>query len=480
VSAPEPPSDRAGSAGLAEQRASLRRLTALVVGGAPSADVFAAVAREVADALHPRLVQIWRDGTATVMGTWGERPNPFAVGSNWPWDEPAVATIATQMRDGSPLRVDDLGEVRGAVPDAGREVGVASAAGAGIMVGGEPWGLIGVGMAHGAPLPGGFEDRLVGLTGLVATAISNSATREQVARLAAEQAALLRVATIVARGAPPNEVFDAVAEELGRLLDVGSSGLVRFEDDRSARVVANRGRLHEIAPIGTRLPIGGTNVLTRIARTGRSARMDDVTRGGRGRIADEQAALRRVATLVAEEAPAGELFAKVAEEVAGVFGQRIDTAIFRYGEDETATVVAVWGEQPPGGIRVGARTPIDGSGVTAKVHRERRPVRVDDCAGAQGVIAGHARTQGSSPRSAARSSSRAGCGVPWSSPTTSPSRFRPAPSGGSRSSRSSSPPRSPTRRHGPSSSAWRPSRRRFAGWRRSSPRPPRPPRCSTR
>ena len=60
----------------------------------------------------------------------------------------------------------------------------------------------------------------------------------------------------------------------------------------------------------------------------------------------------------------------------------------------TATVVAVWGEQPPGGIRVDARLPLDGSGVAARVFRERRPVRVDDYTTADGAIADHARTHG--------------------------------------------------------------------------------------
>ena len=52
------------------------------------------------------------------------------------------------------------------------------------------------------------------------------------------------------------------------------------------------------------------------------------------RLADEQAALRRVATLVAEEVPADELFAKVGEEVAGVLGPEIESAILRYEGDE--------------------------------------------------------------------------------------------------------------------------------------------------
>jgi hypothetical protein len=51
----------------------------------------------------------------------------------------------------------------------------------------------------------------------------NAESRAGLARLAEEQAALRRVATLVARGTPPGEVFAAVAEEVGRLLPVGAS-----------------------------------------------------------------------------------------------------------------------------------------------------------------------------------------------------------------------------------------------------------------
>ena len=59
--------------------------------------------------------------------------------------------------------------------------------------------------------PDRIEDRLAEFTELVATTISNSASRQELARLADEQAALRRVATLVARGVPPPEVFAAVA-----------------------------------------------------------------------------------------------------------------------------------------------------------------------------------------------------------------------------------------------------------------------------
>ena len=60
------------SATLAEQQESLRRVAALVATGARSADVFAAIAREVGQMLRPLMVQIFRwerDGSVTVVGT---------------------------------------------------------------------------------------------------------------------------------------------------------------------------------------------------------------------------------------------------------------------------------------------------------------------------------------------------------------------------------------------------------------------------
>ena len=73
------------------------------------------------------------------------------------------------------------------------------------------------------------------------------------------------------------------------------------------------------------------------------------------RLADEQAALRRVATLVAEEAPVAEVFARVGEEVAGVLGDAVESAVLRFEDDGTATVMAGSSTPVPGGIVVGER-----------------------------------------------------------------------------------------------------------------------------
>jgi GAF domain-containing protein len=289
-------SEPSRSASLVEQQASLRRLAAVVAAGAASADVFAALAREVAHVLRPRLVQIFRwerDGSVTVVGTWGDGPNPFPAGSNWPGEDESIVALMDRMRAGELIRIEDVaGSLAGELADAGVSVGVGSAAGAPIVVEGETWGHMSIEMAKGAPLPAGVEKRLAEMTELVATAIVSSAAREELARLVNEQAVLRRVATLVAGGAPPAEVFDAVAEELGTLLEVGSSGLIRFDDERTATVVAGWGRLGEIAPAGSRLPIGGRNVISTIARTGKPARIDDFEHTATGAIAEQARSLR--------------------------------------------------------------------------------------------------------------------------------------------------------------------------------------------
>ena len=219
---------------LAAERESLRRVAGLVAGGAASENVFAGIAREVAQVLRAAMVQIWRyeaDDTATVVGAWSDRPHPFQVGTNWPFDHPTIAAVVQQTRTGLAARVDDLGEVGGSIADSARGAGLHSGAVAPIVVDGEAWGMMGAGVAEGDPLPGGIVDRLAEFTELVATAISNTASREQLTRLADEQAALRRVATLVAQGVPPAELFAAVAAEVGGLLRADVTGMVRYEGD---------------------------------------------------------------------------------------------------------------------------------------------------------------------------------------------------------------------------------------------------------
>jgi hypothetical protein len=79
---------------------------------------------------------------------------------------------------------------------------------------------------------------------------------EELRVLAEEQAALRRVATLVAGGAAPEEVFAAVAEEVGQLLPVDSASMCRYESDGTLTFVAQRGGVGARFPVGSRHTLG--------------------------------------------------------------------------------------------------------------------------------------------------------------------------------------------------------------------------------
>jgi hypothetical protein len=95
-------------------------------------------------------------------------------------------------------------------------------------------------------------------------------------RLVAEQAALRRLATLVARGVEPEDVFNAVADEMRRCVPADTAGLWRFESDREITIVAAAADPAALAkwPVGTRTPVDGNTLATIVQRTGRPARMD--------------------------------------------------------------------------------------------------------------------------------------------------------------------------------------------------------------
>ena len=95
-------------------------------------------------------------------------------------------------------------------------------------------------------------------------------------RLAAEQAALRRVATLVARGVEPLAVFGAVAEEMRRCLPADTAGLWRFDTDGQITIVAAAAHPAALAkwPVGTRTPLEGNTIAAMVQRSGRPARID--------------------------------------------------------------------------------------------------------------------------------------------------------------------------------------------------------------
>src|SRR5262249_4320496 len=111
-------------------------------------------------------------------------------------------------------------------------------------------------------------------TGLVATAIANAGARGDLARLAEEQAALCRIAVLVAQQPSPVEVFAAVTEAVGPLLGADLAAMHAFHDDGVAPVGAGWSQTSSTLPIGTELPLDGDSAAARIFRTGAAARID--------------------------------------------------------------------------------------------------------------------------------------------------------------------------------------------------------------
>lgn len=110
-----------------------------------------------------------------------------------------------------------------------------------------------------------------------------------VSALAQQQTALRRVATLVARAAPPEEVFGAVAEEVGRLLGTDFTVMSRYDPDGAATVVGVWARTGtaRVLPVGLRMDFGGRNVHTLVFQTGRPERIDDYA-GASGDAADAE------------------------------------------------------------------------------------------------------------------------------------------------------------------------------------------------
>jgi signal transduction histidine kinase len=101
-------------------------------------------------------------------------------------------------------------------------------------------------------------------------------SRDQLRRAAEEQAALRRVAILVARGVSPPEVFSVVAGESGRLLDAEATGVTRFEPDGSAVVVGSwdrHGPRRSALPLGWRTGPEEGGIAGRVRQTGKPARV---------------------------------------------------------------------------------------------------------------------------------------------------------------------------------------------------------------
>jgi PAS domain S-box-containing protein len=437
--------------GLAEEQAALRRVATLVARETPPEEMFAAVVRELGETLGVDATHLGRydsDGAVVSVAQWGRYPS-VPVGTRFPLTGDNVSSRV--LRTGRPARMDGYDRVPGPIAATLRQIGIQSSIGAPVSVNGRTWGVITATSKERRSFPPGTELRLQRFTELLATAIANAGARDTARILADEQAALRRVATLVARQTPQAEVFGAIAEEIGGLLDVDSIAMVRYEEERFAAIVASAGRIAAAIPIGTRAPLGGRNVTSLVRETGGAAVVDREEAGGPfaeellaagvcsvvgtpirvegrlwgamlavthdaplppdtesrigqftelmataianaearaevARLADEQAALRRVATLVAQGPHPAAVFEAVTGEVAELLDASAVT-LARYDED-TVTVVAQHGDDR---VRTGDRFPLGGRNVATIVRGTGRIARLDDVAEATGPIGDRVR-----------------------------------------------------------------------------------------
>jgi GAF domain-containing protein len=262
---------------LAEARDALRRVATLVAHEASPAEVFAEVAdgaRRLLGVEDTIMFRYESDGTVTLLADAGISSGAgIAVGSRIPVAGNNVT--ATIQRTGRAVRIDDYATATGVIAAESHERGIRAAVGTPIVVEGRLWGAVIGATRQTEPMPPDTESRIGEFTELIATAIANAEARAEVRRLAEEQAALRRVATLVARRASPAAVFEAVATEMGRVLDADRVALCRYEADGVFTVVADRGDVGKAVPVGTRVPLDGASVSREVLRTERPARVND-------------------------------------------------------------------------------------------------------------------------------------------------------------------------------------------------------------
>jgi signal transduction histidine kinase len=119
-----------------------------------------------------------------------------------------------------------------------------------------------------------LEILLHGVCDCAATRRSLTTSHDELRALVEEQAALRRVATLVAHGVAPTEVFTAVAVEAARLLNADDTRLMRFEPGGIATIVGESSHPSQGSLVGRRLVVDSGAART-VFRTGRAARVDN-------------------------------------------------------------------------------------------------------------------------------------------------------------------------------------------------------------
>jgi signal transduction histidine kinase len=305
--------DHSGDADLAryaEEQAALQRVAMLVAQAMPPAAIFSAASRE-AEALFgaeaAAVVRFEHDPPALIIVGTGDKLKSSAIGMRSEFVEEYASTRV--YRTGRSARVDaPEGEVLDGpvyayarVVATGDSLRSKSAVGSPIVVAGTLWGAMTVSASRA--LAPDTEARLERFTDIVATAIASADSREALAMLAVEQAALRRIATYVAKGRRPEEIFASVTDEVAAVMGA-MAAVARFDHEGRSIVITGISEETGVS-IGTRLELSEGMVSAEVLRTGRPARVDGfewATREGPGAEAERRLGIvSRVATPIVVE-----------------------------------------------------------------------------------------------------------------------------------------------------------------------------------
>ena len=234
---------RAELRALADEQAALRRVAELAAQEASVEAVLEAVAgqaSQLAGVDFTTLLRFAPDGSTEIVALDGA-PGDIRTGMR----APAGGDGAVQRvwRSGRAARIDDLGAMSGHWPRIAHDFGFSASVAVPILLERRLWGALVV-VARTDPLPPSVEPQLTAFAELAGTAIGAARARRDLHDLAHEQAALRRVAEVVAHGAALGEVFAAVAAEASKQLGELPTALFRFEPGDGATVVAG------LAPAG--------------------------------------------------------------------------------------------------------------------------------------------------------------------------------------------------------------------------------------
>lgn len=289
---------RADLESLAHRQTALRRIAELTALEEPVDVVLEAVAVQASRLAGVEFGMVLRfesDGSTEIVALDGAPPS-FQVGLRAPAD--GDGAVHRVWRTGRAARVDDLAAMSGRWPRMAVQYGFTTSAGVPIRLEGRLWGALVV-VGRDAPMITAIETHVAEFAELVSAGISAANARAELRELADEQAALRRVAELVARGAVLDEVFSAVATEASRLLGDAAAALLRYDDERGAAVVV--AACNSPAPVGLAIPAGPGTATGDVRRTGRPVRVEDFSGTALNELAEELRVRTGVAVAITVE-----------------------------------------------------------------------------------------------------------------------------------------------------------------------------------